>query len=129
MESKEAPAHNLEGSVSPSAKAPSSPPSLVEPKTVTRKRKTPTGENEETDEQMAKRLQGEYGGSRTRQQRSSRSARPTKKTRPKSQARIDSETERNDDKKDDMKTKRGGAFNKELLLRRVQFPYALSCKS
>ncbi|OWZ30192.1 upstream activation factor subunit UAF30 [Cryptococcus neoformans] len=116
LESKEAPAHNLEGSVSPSAKAPSSPPSLVEPKTVTRKRKTPTGENEETDEQMAKRLQGEYGGSRTRQQRSSRSARPTKKTRPKSQARIDSETERNDDKKDDMKTKRGGAFNKELLL-------------
>lgn len=121
--SKEAPAPKIEGSVSPSAKAPSSPHSLIEPKTVTCKRKAPTSENEETDEQMARRLQGEYGGSRTRKQRSSRSARPAKKTRPKSHAHIDNETEKNGDKKDDTKTKRGGAFNKELLLRWVQFPY------
>lgn len=114
--SKEAPAPKIEGSVSPSAKAPSSPHSLIEPKTVTCKRKAPTSENEETDEQMARRLQGEYGGSRTRKQRSSRSARPAKKTRPKSHAHIDNETEKNGDKKDDTKTKRGGAFNKELLL-------------
>lgn len=128
LESKEALAHKLENSVSPSAKASSSPSySTFEPKTVTRKRKIPVSENEETDEQMAKRLQGEYDGSRTRQQRSSRSARPAKKTRRKSQAHVDSE-ERNDDKNEDKKKKRGGAFNKELLLRRV-FPYPLSCIS
>ncbi|KGB77480.1 upstream activation factor subunit UAF30 [Cryptococcus deuterogattii R265] len=116
LESKEALAHKLENSVSPSAKASSSPSySTFEPKTVTRKRKIPVSENEETDEQMAKRLQGEYDGSRTRQQRSSRSARPAKKTRRKSQAHVDSE-ERNDDKNEDKKKKRGGAFNKELLL-------------
>ncbi|KIR43577.1 upstream activation factor subunit UAF30 [Cryptococcus deuterogattii 99/473] len=116
LESKEALAHKLENSVSPSAKASSSPSySTFEPKTVTRKRKISVSENEETDEQMAKRLQGEYDGSRTRQQRSSRSARPAKKTRRKSQAHVDSE-ERNDDKNEDKKKKRGGAFNKELLL-------------
>ncbi|KIR67840.1 upstream activation factor subunit UAF30 [Cryptococcus bacillisporus CA1873] len=116
LESKEALAHKLENPVSPSAKAPSSPPySPFEPKTVTRKRKIPVSENEETDEQMARRLQGEYDGSRTRQQRSSRSARPAKKTRRKSQAHVDSD-ERNDDKNEDKKKKRGGAFNKELLL-------------
>ncbi|WVO19965.1 uncharacterized protein IAS62_001255 [Cryptococcus decagattii] len=116
LESREALAHKPENPASPSAKAPSSPPySPFEPKTVTRKRKIPVSENEETDEQMARRLQGEYDGSRTRQQRSSRSARPTKKTRRKSQAHVDSE-ERNDDKNKDKEKKRGGAFNKELLL-------------
>ncbi|KAE8539881.1 hypothetical protein D1P53_003819 [Cryptococcus gattii VGV] len=124
LESKEALAHKLENPVSSSAKAPSSPSySPFEPKTVTRKRKIPVSENEETDEQMARRLQGEYDGSRTRQQRSSRSARPVKKTRRKSQAQVDSE-EGNDDKNEDKKKKRGGAFNKELLLRRV-FPHPL----
>ncbi|KIR56397.1 upstream activation factor subunit UAF30 [Cryptococcus gattii Ru294] len=116
LESKEALADKLENPVSSSAKAPSSPSySSFEPETVTRKRKIPVSVNEETDEQMARRLQGEYDDSRTRQQRSSRSARPAKKTRRKSQAQVDSE-EGNDDKNEDKKKKRGGAFNKELLL-------------
>ncbi|WVQ70827.1 hypothetical protein IAR50_000349 [Cryptococcus sp. DSM 104548] len=120
---------NSPGSPSPSQEPPSSsgnlPPSqqpLSKPKASKRSRATP--QDDETDEQMAKRLQEEYtytGNGRTRRSTVSKSSKPVKKRKIKSKARVDSDGEGTGSEGEAPKKSRrggggGGAFNKELIL-------------